>query len=58
MKYLEICIKKSRLVELYYDHPHGVKLLESQASGCTQETHGQACTIDDVDLDGGGRNCG
>ena len=41
MKYLEICIKKSRLVELYCDHPPGVNLLESQASGCTQETSGQ-----------------
>ena len=41
LKYLQICIKKSRLVELYCDHPPGVNLLESQASGCTQETSGQ-----------------
>ena len=29
LKYLQIRIKKSRLVELYYDHPLEVKLLES-----------------------------
>ena len=29
LKYLQIRIKKSRLIELYYDHPLEVKLLES-----------------------------